>query len=136
MGKKYRTLSEKNKYSLPKEDYLTAIHYSLRYPLWVEELKTAADTGVAIRYDQERVQTSNSSDPTSDVAIRMAELTDKINMIDDIIKSVAQGLDSWLRMGVCHGLTFEQLKGKNMPCERDKYYLIRRRYYYELAQKI
>jgi len=136
MGRKYRVLSDKNKYALPKEDYLTAIHYSLRYPLWVEELRTAADTGVAIRYDKEKVQTSNSADPTFDVAVRMAELTDRINMVDNTIKLVAEGLDSWVRMGVCYGLTFEQLKGRNMPCERDKYYSMRRRYYYELAQRI
>lgn len=136
MGKKYRILSDKNKYALPKEDYLTAIHYSLRYPLWVEELRTAADTGVAIRYDREKVQTSNCSDPTYEVAVRMDELTRRINMIEDTIKYVAEGLDIWLRMGVCYGLTFEQLKGKKIPCERDKYYGIRRKYYYELAQKI
>lgn len=136
MGKKYRVLSDKNKYSIPKEDYLTAIHYSLRYPLWVEELRTAADTGVAIRYDKEKVQTSNSSDPTYEVAVRMAELTDRINMVDDTIRLVAEGFDNWLRMGVCHGLTFEQLKGKGMPCERDKYYHLRRKYFFELSRRI
>ena len=136
MGKKYRILSDKNKYSLPKEDYLTAIHYSLRYPMWVEELRTAADTGSAIRYDRDKVQTSNDSDQTAEVAIRMAELSSRIDLIDEIISQVSGGLDSWLRLGVCHGLTFEQLKGKDIPCERDKYYLMRRRFYYELAQKI
>ena len=134
MGK-YR-IAEKNKYALPREDYLTAIHYSLRYPLWVEELRTAADTGVAIRYDKDKVQTSNDSDPTYEVAVRMAELTDRINMVDDIIRLVAQGMDSWLRMGVCYGLTFDQLKAKAMPCERNLYYGIRRHFYYELAKKI
>ena len=136
MGKKYRELSEKNKYSLPREDYLTAIHYSLRYPIWIEELRTAADTTAAIRYDRDKVQTSNNSDPTYEAAVRMAELRDKINVIDEIIKNVSQGMDNWLRMGVCFGLTFEQLKAKDMPCERKKYYLMRRRYYYDLAQKI
>lgn len=134
MGK-YR-VATKNKYSLPREDYLTALHYSLRYPMWLEELRTAADTGSAIRYDKDKVQTSNDSDPTFEVAVRMSELTDKINMIDNVIKLVAQGMDSWLRFGVCHGLTFEQLKAKGMPCERDKYYAMRRRYYYELAKQI
>ncbi len=134
MGK-YR-IATKNKYSLPREDYLTALHYSLRYPLWVEELRTAADTGTAIRYDKDRVQTSNDSDPTYEVAVRMAELTSRINMVDDVIKAVAQGMDSWLRFGVCHGLTFEQLKAKGMPCERDKYYMMRRQYYYDLIKRI
>ena len=132
MGK-YRN---KEKYSLPKEDYLTAIHYSLRYPLWVEELKVAADTVGAIRYDKEKVQTSMNGDPTSDAAIRMAELNERITMVDSTIKQVAEGMDNYLRMGVCYGLTFEQLKGKKMPCERDKYYVMRRKYFYELIKKI
>lgn len=136
MGKKYRILSEKNVYSLPKEDYLTAIHYALRYPLWVEELRTAADTGGAIRYDKEKVQTSINGDPTADVAIRMAEIASKVNMIDDIIKKVANGIDNHLRMGVCYGLTFDQLKAKGIPCERDAYYIRRRHFYYELSKRI
>ena len=136
MGKKYKILSEKNQYSIPKEDLLTAIHYSLRYPLWLEELRTAADTGSAIRYDRDKVQTSIDSDPTSSVAIRMSELTDKINIIDNTIKLVAQGMDNWLRLGVCYGLTFDQVKAKGLPCERKLYYKIRRHYYYELAKHI
>ena len=136
MGKKYRILSEKNVYSLPKEDYLTAVHYALRYPLWVEELRTAADTGSAIRYDREKVQTSISGDPTSDTAIRMAEVESKINMIDDIIKKVAGPLENFLRYGVCYGLTFDQLKAKGMFCERTAYYVMRRKFYFELIKRI
>ena len=54
---KYRTLSEKNTYYLPKEEYLTAIHYALRYPLMLAELNDARDTSSAIRYDKDCVQT-------------------------------------------------------------------------------
>lgn len=136
MGKKYRVLSKKNVYSLPKEDYLTAIHYALRYPLWVEELRIAADTGGAIRYDKEKVQTSVSGDPTADTAIRMTEVASKINLVDDVIKKVADGFDNYLRYGVCYGLTFDQLKAKGMCCERSTYYLMRRRFFYELIKRI
>lgn len=136
MGKKYRALSEKNKYFLPKEDFLTAVHYSLRYPLWVEELRTAADTVGAIRYDRDKVQTSITGSSTEDAAIRMAEISRKVDLVDSIIEQVANGMDNWLRMGVCFGLTFDQLKGKEMPCERDKYYLMRKKYFYELAKHI
>lgn len=133
---KYRILSTKNKYSLPKEEYLTAIHYSLRYPLWVEELKTAADTGRAIRYDKDKVQSSNDYDQTAEVAMRMVEISSKISLVDDTIHTVAKGMDAFLRMGVCYGLTFPQLKTRGIPCERKTYYEIRQRYYFELANKI
>lgn len=133
---KYRTPGERSKYYIPKEDYLTAVHYSLRYPLWIEEAKALSDTSGAIRYDKDRVQTSPTFDSTFEAAVRLSELTDKIKLVNDTIDKVSDGLSYWLRLGVCHGLDFNQLKGKQMPCERDKYYLIRRRYYYELSKKI
>ena len=129
---KYRTLSEKNKYYIPKEDYLTAIHYSLRFPLWEAEIKTVADTRGAIRYDKDRVQTSNNFDSTEAAGIRLAELSEKVNLVISTIETAVDGanLEEWLKLGVCYG------KEKGMPCERDMYYQIRQRYFYELSKKI
>jgi len=135
---KYRTLSEKNKYYIPKEDYLTAIHYSLRYPLWVAEMDTNADTRGAIRYDKDKIQSSNDYDSTEAVGIKRAELSEKIKLVEEMIEIACDGsnLEKWLKLGVCFGLTFNQLKMREMPCERDMYYQIRQRYFYELAQRI
>jgi hypothetical protein len=135
MGK-YRMPSENSKYYIPKEDYLTAIHYSLRYPLWKEEVADMANTAKAIVYDKDKVQTSGGYDSTFEAAVRIQEKQHKLQLIDDTIHDVADGLDYWLRLGVCYGLTFDQLKGKGMPCEHKKYYLIRRMYYYKLSKKI
>lgn len=137
MGK-YRIPSPKSQYSLPKEDYLTAIHYSLRYPLWKEEVETMADTSKAITYDKDKVQTSSSYDSTFEAAVRITDsyAMSRIKLIDGIISQVAQGMESWLRLGVCYGLTFNQLKSKGMPCEKDMYYNMRKRYYFELSQRI
>lgn len=137
MGK-YRAPSERSKYFIPKEDYLTAIHYSLRYPLWKEEVERMADTSRAITYDKEKVQSSKEYDSTYEAAVRITDsyALQKIKKIDDVITLVANGLDYYLRLGVCYGLTFDQLKGKGLPCERDAYYLMRRHYYYELSKII
>lgn len=135
MGK-YRTPSKNSKYYIPKEDYLTAIHYSLRYPLWKQEVIDMANTARAITYDKDKVQTSNDYDSTFEAAVKIEEKQHKIQLIDDIINRVAGDLSDYLRMGVCYGLTFDQLKGKKMPCERDTYYLMRRHYYYELSKRI
>lgn len=137
MGK-YRAPSEKSKFYLPKEDYLTAIHYSLRYPLWKEEVETMADTSKAIAYDKDKVQSSSDYDSTFEAAVKIVESNKqhKMQIVDDTIQKVANGLDYWLRLGVCYGLTFDQIKGKGLPCERDAYYLMRRKYYYYLVQRI
>ena len=135
---KYRTPSENSKYYIPKEDYLTAIHYALGYPLLKEEVETMADTSRGITYDKDKVQTSSGYDMTFEAAVKIAESNKqhKMQLIDDTIKLVADGMDYWLRLGVCYGLTFDQLKGKGMPCERDYYYLMRRKFYYVLAKRI
>lgn len=135
---KYRTPKPSSKYAIPKEDYLTAIHYSLRYPLWKEEVDTMADTSRAITYDKDKVQTSSDYDSTYEAAVRISDsyAMQKIKLIDDLLTLVAGTMDTWLRLGVCYGLTFNQLKGKGMPCEKDMYYTMRRRYYYELVKLI
>ncbi len=138
MGKRYSTPSKKSKYYIPREDYLTAIHYALRYPLWMQELNDMANTARAITYDKDRVQSSGGYDSTYEAAVRISEsdIHKKTKLIDDIITLVSNGMDDWIRMGVCYGLTFDQLKGKGMPCERDMYYEMRRHFYYELSFKI
>lgn len=138
MGKRYSTPSKKSKYYIPREDYLTAIHYALRYPLWMQELNDMANTARAITYDKDRVQSSGGYDSTYEAAVRISEsdIRKKTKLIDDIITLVSNGMDDWIRMGVCYGLTFDQLKGKGMPCERDMYYEMRRHFYYELSFKI
>ena len=133
---KYRVPSERSKYYIPKEDYLTAIHYSLRYPLWKQEVADMANTARAITYDKDKVQSTNNFDSTFEAAVRIEEKQHKIQLIDDTIEMVAGDLTDFLRMGVCYGLTFDQLKGRGMPCEKDKYYLMRRHYYFELSKRI
>jgi hypothetical protein len=135
---KYRTLLPKSKYYIPKEDYLTAIHYSLRYPLWVAEVEDARDTATAIRYDKDKIQTSPSGDMVYNAATRAIELSKKVEMIDSLIQQCAKSsvMEYYLRLGVCHGLTFTQLKQRDMPCERTAYYQMRQHYYYELSRLI
>ncbi len=138
MGK-YRTLSENNKYYLPKHSYLTCIHYALQYRDWKAELDADRDTRGAIRYDKDRVQTSNDYDSTSATAIRMTEIEEKCSLIDSCIHIACDGsnLDNYVRLGVCYGFTVYQLiNEQKMPCGKDLYYKIRQRFYYELSKKI
>ena len=137
MGK-YRTLSENNKYYLPKHTYLACIHYALQYRDWKASLDADRDTRGAIRYDKDRVQTSGDYDSTSETAIRMTEIAEKCATIDKCISIACDGsnLDKYIRLGVCYGFTFYQLKDQGIPCGKKMYYDIRQRFYYELGKKI
>lgn len=75
---KYRLPSENSKYYIPKEDYLTAIHYSLRYPLLKEEVESMADTSKAIAYDKDKVQSSLTMTAQWRLQSRLQSLTNSI----------------------------------------------------------
>ena len=120
MGK-YRTLSENNKYYLPKHTYLACIHYALQYRDWKASLDADRDTRGAIRYDKDRVQTSGDYDSTSETAIRMTEIAEKCATIDKCISIACDG---------------SNLEDQGIPCGKKMYYDIRQRFYYELGKKI
>lgn len=135
---KYRLPSENSDYYIPKEDYLTAIHYALRYPLWKEEVDCMADTSKAITYDKDKVQASSNYDSTFEAAVRISDSypMSRIKLIDNIIARVADGQDYYLRLGVCYGLTYNQLRTRKMPMGHRQYYEMRRKFYYELSKRI
>ena len=135
---KYRTPNENSKYYLPQEDYLTAIHYALRYTTLLAEIPPA-DSSCAIRYDKDRVQSSNQYDPTSDLAIRRSNNAHKIKIIEETILEVAPDMSNlayFLKLGVCYGYTYNQLCGKGLPMGQRQYYEMRRHFYFELIKKI
>ena len=137
MGK-YRTLSESNQYYLPKHTYLTCIHYALQYRDWKAYLEAERDTRGAIRYDKDRIQTTNDYDSTSETAMRMVEITEKVSKVDKCIESSCEDevMEKWLRLGVCYGFTIYQLNEMGMPCGKNLYYNLRQKFYYELSKKI
>lgn len=134
---KYRTPTTASKYYLPKHTYLACIHYALQYRDWRLYLDTERDTRGAIRYDKDRVQTSGDYDSTSATAIRMVEIQEKVNRIDNIISSVCEeGMERFLRMSVCYGFTIYQLQDIGMPCGKNYLTKLRQQFYYELSKTI
>lgn len=133
---KNRILSEKNEFYLPKEEFLTVLHFALQYPNWVQELRTEPDTSKAITYDEERVQTSGGYDACSETAMRRYMLEKKKKLVEDTVREVAPEIYDYLLLGVAYGWTFWQLQEKGMPCGKDMYYDRRHKFYYLLAQKI
>lgn len=125
-----------SKFWVPVEDFRTALHWSLRYPLWVAELSVEPDTAQAIRYDRERVQTSGGYDSTMETAIRRDELRRKKELLEETVREVAPEIYSYLLLGVTQGRTVYQLINEGMPCGKDYYIERRQQYYYEISKKI
>lgn len=134
----HRIPKENSKYYIPKEEYLTVLHYCRQYPYWEAELAAIKEdmVGSGIDTEKERVQSSNQFDPVSTMGIRMVAISQKKKMVDDAIKACAAGMDKWVIMGVCYGLTYPQLKLRGIPCSANTYYKIRRYFYYRMSKII
>lgn len=133
----YRLPAESNKYYLPKHTYLACVHYALQYRDWRAYLDAERDTRGAIRYDKDRVQTSGDYDSTSATAIRMIEIQDKVDMIDNVINAICEdGMSKYLRLSVCYGFTIYQLQDQGVPCGKNYMSKLRQRFYWELSKRI
>lgn len=118
----YRTPEKSSKYYVPKEEYLTVLHFCKQYPDWEKEISDD--------YKQ-RGMLSQYSDP-----VRIATIKKKKAILEMVIQKTADGMDEWLFLGVCHGLTYPQLKQRGIPCGRNQYYEMRQRFYYYLSRII
>ncbi|MBR3374819.1 MAG: hypothetical protein IKG71_03395 [Firmicutes bacterium] len=133
---RHRAPSKKSKYYLPKESFLTAVHYCKQYPLWVAEIETIAGTVKGISYDKPRVQASSDYDPTEEAAIRLSDVSKKKDLLDKIAVEIGGNLAEWIVYGVCYDMPYYKLQMKGIPCGKDLYYLLRRRFYYEVSKRI
>ena len=133
-----RRNSYTGKYTLSKSEYLSAKYYALRYKEWKTEMDLATDTNRAITYDGDIVQGSGTGNPTEQLAIRRAELEHKIRNIVDTAKEADPTMSKYILLYVTEeDMTFEKLKRiSGIPCEKNLFYRIRRKYYYLLAKKI
>lgn len=136
MGK-YRAPSKSNKYYIPTEDYITAIHWCLRYPLWVSELSVEPDTSRAITYDQDKVQTSGDYDPTVELAMKRAEIYRKKELLENTIRECApEELFHFILLHVGHGRTYYQLVKEGLNISEYEFRKYKQKFYYEISQKI
>lgn len=132
----YRVPKKTSKYYVPEQVYLTVVHFCRQYPLWKAELEINPNTQKAIDYSRDVVQTSNQFDQTSEIAMDRKMIEDKKELVEKTAHEVAGVLAKWLLLGVGHGLTYYQLVDKGIPCGKDMYYDIRRKFYFVLSKRI
>ena len=125
--------SRNSKYYISKSAFLTVYHYCHNYPEWA---KLHAE-GVGLSRGEGDGGTSGISDRTSSKAIRLADLYEKIERIRQTAYDAEPLLHPYLLMYVTHeDMTFDKLKAKGLPCERNMFYDRRRKFYWMLAKKM
>ena len=128
----------KGKFPMDKHEFYTAYHYALQYPKWRDQYNALADTSKGITYDKDKVQTSITGSSIEDVAIKMANLRSKMDLVEQTAEEVNKCFAKYLIKAVTReGVTFNYLNSIClMPCNKNAYYDMRREFYYRLFKKI
>lgn len=127
-------LSKRNKYWISKHRYYELKHFCLQYPEWKEQVKDCARySGQAagiVRTDVEW------SDPTYTAMHICERAKSDIKLVEECCKLACGDLASYILRAVTEGLSYVNLKMMyEIPCCRDVYYELYRRFYYILSAR-
>ena len=133
-----RILSTKNPYYLTKHRFYEVYHYAMQYQEWKDEYRTAEQTMRGIAYDGVKVKSSGSGDALERVAIRLTELSEKIEMLEAVAKETDKDLSEYILRGVTdEQVTYNYLSMVlHIPCSRNTYYSLRRKFYWLLSERL
>ena len=123
----------KDKYNISNYRFYELYYFCLQYEEWQEALNIKRDTLKSMQYSG-MPSSGNPGDPTVNAAIDCAELARKCEAIEKAARMADKELFDYILYAVTHDkVTFNFLKlQKGMPCERDRYYNSRRKFYYYL----
>ena len=130
-------LSQKNEFWISKHAFYTAYHYALQYGEWRDEYERISGGVRAVNYDG-MPHGSNVGNPTEAAAIRAAELSAKMQTVQETARLADPEIVKYLLKAVTNeGITYEYLRGiMGIPCGHNRYYKARRKFYYLLSQKL
>jgi len=127
-----RTLN-KDKYNISEYRFRELYYFCLQYEEWKEALQEKRRVLKATQYSAAPSH-GNPGDQTAHVAVECAELSHKCGVIEKAAKMADPELKDFILYAVTNeNITFKFLKmQRNIPCERDRYYSSRRKFYFYL----
>lgn len=127
-----REFSKKNNYYITKHRRYELEHFCRQYPDWKKELFLI--TGPGNRYfKNDRVITSNVSDPTAEVAIIREALSGRMIIVEKAAHYADNEIGDYILKGATEGLSWDELYAKcSIPCSSGMYYERLRRFYWYL----
>lgn len=127
-------LSKDNEYYISKHRYYELKHFCLQYPEWRKALNDISY--IKVRTVSDKVQNSDISDITAELAVKMAYYQDKIKCLNEAISALEPYIQPFIFDAVTKGYSYERLRMMgNIPCSKDMYYKAYRRFFYILASQ-
>ncbi len=129
-----RPLNEK-KYKISKYRFKELYYFCLQYNDWMKEIR---ENRMLSSIEQGEGKVNNIGRPTENAGLRNADLTERVKLIEQTAIEAAPDIYQYILLAVTNeGYSFNYLKMmKGMPCEKDKFYDRRRKFFYLLSKKI
>ena len=123
----------KDKYKISNYRFRELYYFCLQYEEWKEQLENKRNPLKGMQYSGDPVS-GDPGNPTEKAALACAELSAKCEMIERAAQMADEELYEYIIFAVTHeNITFKFLKmQKEIPCERDRYYNSRRKFYFHL----
>ena len=128
-------ISSRNPYSIEKEKYYELVHFCLQYPSWRKERTRLIDQSRDYQL-KEHVSHSGIANLTEAIAIKISELSDKMELVENTAKEADSEIGQYVLLVVTGVATYQYLKTRmRIPFSRDAFYKAYRRFFWLLAQK-
>jgi hypothetical protein len=123
-------LSPKNKYWISKHRHYELKHFCLQYPEWKQLYKDIDG------YSDASSEADDAyTDRTSSCGILRAKYIDRIRLIEITARNTDIYFADYILKAVTEGRSYTYLKTRlNMPCGRDMYYTMYRRFFWLLSE--
>lgn len=129
-------LSKRNPYWIEKHRYYELRHFCLQYPIWKSSYNSLYGLSKHIHISDvtNSSKTKNIPDPTATIAGKRMFYSDRMKMIMETAKNTDESLAKYLVCGVTEGLSYDTLRARhNIPCCRDTYYDMYRKFFWLLS---
>lgn len=128
-------ISKRNKWWISKDRYLELYHFCLQYNEWKKTYAELEQFGLNATSFINLTKKLQVSDPTSELAVKKAELSYKMKLVEDSALLADDVLAPYIFKAVTEGLAFPALKTRyEIPCERDMYYDRFRKFFWLLSR--
>ena len=133
-----RKAGQKGKYQIDKHVFYSVLHYAYNYNEWAKQLSGLTDTSKAITYSDMPKGFNPEADPTADLVARREKILDKMRPVEEAAREADADMWRYIMLGVTNeDVTYNSLRVlKGIPCGKNAYYEMRRRFYWILAHKL
>lgn len=135
MSRERSTISKKNQYYIEKERYLELKYFCKQYKSWIRnraELYYSMNTASIIK----QKDINNISDTTTFKVVNLENLTEYIKIIEDTVYETDPIIGTYILKGIIDDVGYDCINAYNkIPCGRNKYYELYRRFFWILSSK-